>query len=91
MLSIRLLLSVPNAEDGLVPDITDEYNNRHLEWLQKAKSLTKSVAINSPRTTKMEEDDKSAIDCETKRTILQLDDGNATPGEEITTKKQKLS
>lgn len=47
LLSIRLLMGSPNAEDGLVADITQEYKRDSGLWFLKAKESTMKHAINS--------------------------------------------
>jgi ubiquitin-conjugating enzyme E2 T len=45
LLTIRVLLSAPNADDGLVPDITEEYKRDKLLWFRKAREHTRENAI----------------------------------------------
>lgn len=44
LLSIRLLLAHPNAEDGLVPDITEEYKRSYATYRSKAVEFTRLYA-----------------------------------------------
>lgn len=45
LLTIRVLMSNPNADDGLVPDITEEYRRDIALWRRKASDHTKLYAI----------------------------------------------
>lgn len=45
LLTIRLLMDCPNADDGLVPEITDEYKRDIHQWKRKAAEHTKLNAI----------------------------------------------
>jgi len=45
LLSIRLLMSTPNVDDGLVPNITDELKRQPHVFEQKARSHTRKYAI----------------------------------------------
>lgn len=38
----------PNADDGLVPEITEEYRNRYDQFLKRAIAHTKEHAAASP-------------------------------------------
>ena len=39
LVSIRLLMANPNSEDGLVPEITEEFNRDIETWKKKAYSM----------------------------------------------------
>jgi hypothetical protein len=43
MLQIRALMGEPNAEDGLVADVTEQFKTRYEEWVKDARRLTESV------------------------------------------------
>ena len=45
LLSIRLLLAHPNADDGLVPDITEEYKRAYHSYRAKAVEHTRKHAM----------------------------------------------
>ena len=45
LLTIRVLMSNPNADDGLVPDITEEYQRDITSWRRKAAEHTKLNAL----------------------------------------------
>lgn len=45
LLTIRVLMSNPNADDGLVPDITEEYKRDITLWRRKATEHTKLNAL----------------------------------------------
>ena len=45
LLTIRVLMSNPNADDGLVPDITEEYKRDVTLWMRKAVEHTKLNAL----------------------------------------------
>ena len=49
LLTIRVLMAHPNADDGLVPDITEEYKRDIGLWKQKALEHTRLNAI--PKVT----------------------------------------
>jgi ubiquitin-conjugating enzyme E2 T len=51
LLTIRVLMSNPNADDGLVPDITEEYKRDINLWRRKALDHTKLNAI--PKATSL--------------------------------------
>jgi hypothetical protein len=44
LLTIRLLLAHPNAADGLVPDITEEYKRSYARYYHNAKEYTRRHA-----------------------------------------------
>jgi ubiquitin-conjugating enzyme E2 T len=48
LLTIRVLMSNPNADDGLVPDITEEYKRDIALWRRKASDHTKLNAVPKP-------------------------------------------
>lgn len=48
LLTIRVLMSNPNADDGLVPDITEEYKRDINLWRRKASEHTKLNAVPKP-------------------------------------------
>lgn len=50
LLTIRVLMAQPNAEDGLVPDITEEYKRDINLWKKKALEHTRLNAIFSAST-----------------------------------------
>jgi len=45
LLTIRVLMAQPNADDGLVPDITEEYKRDPSLWRRKAEQHTRSHAV----------------------------------------------
>ena len=45
LLTIRVLMANPNADDGLVPEITEEYKRDRSLWKKKAQEHTISNAI----------------------------------------------
>eukprot|EP01038_Epipyxis_sp_PR26KG_P011451 gene11451-15342_t len=45
LLSIRLLMAHPNVEDGLVPEITNEFKRDNKLWEQKAAEYTGKYAV----------------------------------------------
>ena len=47
LLTIRVLMSNPNADDGLVPEITEEYRRDIVLWRKKATEHTQQNAISS--------------------------------------------
>lgn len=60
LLSIRLLLAHPNAEDGLVPDITEQYKRNISEFTRLAaqhtqKHATSQTAVSSSSSDKSAE------------------------------------
>jgi ubiquitin-conjugating enzyme E2 T len=59
LLTIRVLLSTPNADDGLVPDITEEYKRDKLLWFRKAREHTSENAIPRGESAKHESTSES--------------------------------
>jgi ubiquitin-conjugating enzyme E2 T len=47
LLSIRLLLSAPNPDDGLVAEISSEYKNNYAQFVETAKEWTRKFAMSS--------------------------------------------
>jgi len=45
LLTIRVLMANPNADDGLVPEITEEYKRDRSLWKKKAQEHTSSHAV----------------------------------------------
>lgn len=45
LLTIRMLMGAPNADDGLVPDITEEYKRDRALWRRKALEHTQLHAM----------------------------------------------
>jgi ubiquitin-conjugating enzyme E2 T len=50
LLTIRLLMATPNADDGLVLDITEEYKRDIILWRSKAVIHTRKYAMNISTT-----------------------------------------
>jgi ubiquitin-conjugating enzyme E2 T len=48
LLTIRMLMQTPNADDGLVPEITEEYKRDVATWRRKALEHTRKNAIPKP-------------------------------------------
>jgi len=48
LLTIRMLMQTPNADDGLVPEITEEYKRDVTMWRRKALEHTRKNAIPKP-------------------------------------------
>lgn len=51
LLSIQLLLSHPNPDDGLVAEISSEYKNNYIKFEETAKEWTKRYASTEPMST----------------------------------------
>jgi len=49
--TIRLLLSTPNPDDPLMPDITEEFRNNHKKFYATAQSWTKEYAVETNPST----------------------------------------
>ena len=45
LLTIRMLMQTPNADDGLVPEITEEYKRNVALWHKKALEHTRKYAV----------------------------------------------
>lgn len=69
LLSIRLLLGNPNADDGLVPDITDEYRQNRALWFSKARELTLKYAIDD-----LKDENNKDIDAVSPPVVLSVTD-----------------
>ena len=48
LLTIRMLMQTPNADDGLVPEITEEYKRDVALWRKKALEHTRKNAVPKP-------------------------------------------
>ena len=56
--NLRLLIANPNADDGLVPEITDEFRHRYQAWYDKVTIHTKKYAF--PSTSSLSETNDTA-------------------------------
>ena len=63
LLTIRLLMASPNADDGLVPEITEEYKRDRSLWRRKAEEFTKLHA-KSVEPMMSASDVKTKFDCD---------------------------
>jgi len=71
--SIGVLLSEPNPDDGLMPDVTQEYKHDRATFDAKARQMTRSYAVCNKEKHGTDATGASAADAETEASHLEGD------------------
>lgn len=92
LLTIRLLMASPNSDDGLVPDVTEEYRRNIELWRKKAKEHTITHAVQNPNSklnSTMEEGSK-IVDSSTDHIAAVNASSGESSGDESSEEKEHL-
>lgn len=82
LLTIRVLMSNPNADDGLVPDITEEYRRDIVLWRKKATEHTKQNALSCASYNIVCNQNQRPANLECKSTANSVDEKSVAPVDE---------